>query len=48
MCRFTGLWLETLPQLAAHIQTFPDAGHFVEERKFVEITQEILDEIKLH
>ena len=39
-------WLEALPQLQGHISTFPDAGHFVEEHKFEEIAQGILDVIK--
>lgn len=36
-------WIEALPQLEGQIQTFPDAGHFVEEHKFVEIAEGILE-----
>mgnify|MGYP000067035255 CR=1 FL=1 len=40
-------WCEALPQVEGHIQTFPDAGHFVEESKFKEIAEGIIDVAKL-
>jgi len=40
-------WCEALPQLKGNIQTFPDAGHFVEESKFKEIAAGIIDVAKL-
>lgn len=38
-------WLDAFPQLEGHIQTFADAGHFVEETKYREIAQGIIDVI---
>ncbi len=40
-------WLSALPQLTGHIQTFDDAGHFVEEWKYVEIAAGIMEVAKL-
>lgn len=40
-------WLQALPQLAGHITTFADAGHFVEETKYAEIACGIIDVAQL-
>lgn len=40
-------WLEAFPQLEGHMQTFPDAGHFVEESKYQEIACGILEVAQL-
>lgn len=40
-------WLQALPQLKGHIQTFADAGHFVEETKYAEIARGIIDVAEL-
>jgi len=38
-------WIEALPQLQGKIKTYPDVGHFVEEHKYYEIAQGILEVI---
>ncbi|GGI69109.1 hypothetical protein GCM10007978_03590 [Shewanella hanedai] len=40
-------WLEALPQVAGHIRTYEDVGHFVEEHKYVDIAAGIIDTAQL-
>ncbi|MFT5235801.1 MAG: hypothetical protein ACI90A_001165 [Shewanella sp.] len=40
-------WLEALPQVAGHINTYEDVGHFVEEHQYVDIVAGIIDTAQL-
>ncbi len=36
-------WTENLPQLEGHVNVFEDIGHFIEEFKYVEISEAIIE-----
>lgn len=40
-------WLTALPQLAGHIKTYENVGHFVEETKYVDIAEGIMNTAQL-
>ncbi len=40
-------WIEHLPQLKGYIQDFQDVSHFVEEFKYKEITEAIMNVTEL-